>query len=100
MSVCSLLFTLIHLLPNGEVAVSAGLSNSLQQEIGLADATRIEFVEIYWPTSGRKELLKNVEMDGVWRIEEGLGEARAVSAPSFSIAPLGGAHAHHRNHQG
>jgi len=75
-------------------------SNSLQQEIGLADATRIEFVEIYWPTSGRKELLKNVEMDGVWRIEEGLGEARAVSAPSFSIAPLGGAHAHHRNHQG
>jgi hypothetical protein len=45
-------------------------SSSLQQEIGLGRAERIESLEITWPVSGKKQVLKDVAVDRVLEIRE------------------------------
>src|SRR6185295_3232224 len=37
--------------------------NSMQQELGLGDAKRILFVEVYWPTSDTTQHFENVPLD-------------------------------------
>ena len=48
-------------------------SASLAQEIGLGAATSIESLEISWPTSGRKQIFRNVPMDSKLEIREDSG---------------------------
>ena len=45
--------------------------SSLQQEIGLGQATAIEAVEVTWPTTGTRQLFTDLEMDQYYRIREG-----------------------------
>ena len=46
--------------------------SSLQQEIGLGQATAIEAVEVTWPDHGRtRQLFTDLEMDQYYRIREG-----------------------------
>jgi hypothetical protein len=46
-------------------------SSTLQQEIGLGDATAIESIEVNWPASGTTQTFRNVVMDQFVRIREG-----------------------------
>jgi hypothetical protein len=46
-------------------------SNPLRQTVGLGRATKIERVEIYWPTSDITQIFEDVEMDRFVRIVEG-----------------------------
>lgn len=55
-------------------------ASSLQQEIGLGDAERIEQLEIRWPGSGLVQRFDDVPMDHILTIRE--GAARSVSVHS------------------
>lgn len=46
-------------------------SSTLQQEVGLGDATAIELIEVMWPASARRQTFHNVPMNQVVRITEG-----------------------------
>jgi hypothetical protein len=46
-------------------------ANSLRQEIGLGKATAIKSIEITWPTSGIKTVLKDVQMNQFIAVTEG-----------------------------
>ena len=75
-------------------------SNSLQLEIGLADATGIRFVEVQWPASGTRQVFGGLLLDRFWRITEGRDQAEPLEREAFPIAPAGGAHSHAGHHQG
>ena len=45
-------------------------SSSLQQEIGLGNADHIDFIEITWPCSDQKQIVRKVEMDRVLHVTE------------------------------
>jgi hypothetical protein len=44
--------------------------NPLRQSIGLGTATRVETLEIFWPTTGRTQTLENIAADQLIRITE------------------------------
>jgi ASPIC and UnbV/FG-GAP-like repeat len=46
-------------------------SETLQAEIGLGDATAITEVEIRWPGSGTRQILKDLPMEHFWHVTEG-----------------------------
>ena len=46
-------------------------ANPLRQTIGLGTATRIERLEVFWPTSGLTQAFADVPMDGMLEITEG-----------------------------
>jgi hypothetical protein len=50
-------------------------SNPLRQEIGLGNGTNIETVEINWPASGIRQVLKGLEPDHCYRVREGDSQA-------------------------
>lgn len=60
-------------------------SSSLQQEIGLGNATSIESIEITWPASGRRQVLTDVGLDQVVEITEGRPDAVPVEIKHFSL---------------
>jgi hypothetical protein len=64
--------------PHGErdIYATAGTGgsfggNSLQQEMGLGDATSIRALEIHWPASDSTQTFRNVAMDQIVKIREG-----------------------------
>ena len=64
--------------PNGNrdiySSVSSGGSfgaSTLRREIGLSDAKKINYIEIYWPASDKKQRFKNLELDSFYKIVEG-----------------------------
>ena len=54
-------------------------SNPLRQEIGLGKATGIERVEIFWPVTGKTQVVTSLSTDNFYRIRE--GDARAENLP-------------------
>ncbi len=60
--------------------------SSLQQEIGLGDATAIREIEVRWPGSGVVERLEGPPLDAVYRLREGSGRLEPV--PTTPL-PLG-----------
>ncbi|MFY9823313.1 MAG: CRTAC1 family protein, partial [Thermoanaerobaculia bacterium] len=54
--------------------------SSLQQEIGLGQARSLEAVEITWPATRQTQVLRNLTMDGIWKIREGNNQPVAVQA--------------------
>jgi hypothetical protein len=63
-------------------------SESLQAELGLGDATGIAEVEVRWPGSGARDVLKDLPMQRAWRIVEGAEAPEALTRRTFR---LGGA---------
>ena len=55
-------------------------ANPLRQTIGLGTASRIETLEVFWPTTGRTQTLTDVPVDRVLRIVE--------DEPSYVTIPL------------
>lgn len=70
--------------------VSSGGSfgaNSLQQEIGLGDATAIRSVVVVWPGSGAADTLTGLAFDRIYEVREGEPSARLVETKPFRLAP-------------
>ncbi len=67
----------------------------LRQEIGLGQAREILRVEIYWPKTGRTQLVKGVEMDRFYRVIEDQAAPVPVVLKSYKLAGLRGDHLHH-----
>src|SRR5262249_54815165 len=69
-------------------SVSSGGSlgaSTLQQVIGLGKASSIRSVEVRWPTTGKLQTFKDVEMDQIVRIREGEAALLPVRLKSFSV---------------
>jgi FG-GAP-like repeat/ASPIC and UnbV len=67
--------------------VSSGGSfgaSSLAQEIGLGRATRIERLEILWP-SGEKQVFVDLKGDAFYRIVEGDPQSERLIRPAFTL---------------
>ena len=65
-------------------------SSSLQQEIGLGDATAIRFVEIHWPGSGQTQRFENLRPKHVYRMIEGVATAEIVPSTAIAMSPTRG----------
>lgn len=60
-------------------------SSSLRQHIGLADAKSIKRVEIFWPVTGKTQVIEGLQMDRVYEVTEDGGKAvdRTLKAVKF-----------------
>ena len=65
-------------------AVSSFGGSPLRQEIGLGQATRIERLEIHWPTSGTRSVFTDVPLDRLIEVSEGEDELVVVERQAFS----------------
>lgn len=71
------------------VTVTTGGSfgaSSLQQEIGLGDATAIRQIAITWPTTGQTDVYQDVGMNQILHIREGAPAPVPVTLNTFDIA--------------
>jgi len=59
--------------------------STLQQEIGVGQATAIERVEIDWPGSGATQRFEGLEVGSVYRLVEGEREARPVDVEPVAL---------------
>jgi hypothetical protein len=59
--------------------------NSLQQEIGLGDATAIVAIEVIWPATGQVQIFRDVTPERVYRIVEGEDRLAVVPARPFRL---------------
>lgn len=81
--------------------VSSGDSfgaSPLRQEIGLGLAKSIRSVEIFWPATGKSQVITDLEMDRFYKIREGDETAVAWSVKSFQM-PKNAAPGHHSHMQ-
>ncbi|MBI3941344.1 MAG: CRTAC1 family protein [Acidobacteria bacterium] len=63
-----------------EVTGGSGFgSSSLQQHLGLGEATRVDRLEIYWPASRARQVFTDLEADRVIQINEFGSDYRVVS---------------------
>ena len=60
-------------------------SSTLQEEIGLGNATAIEQIEVKWPASGTTQTFQNVGIDQFVRIREGDPNIKLVKRPTFTL---------------
>jgi hypothetical protein len=82
--------------------VTSGASfgaNPLRQEIGLGAATAVERVEIFWPVTGRTQVIGGLQPDRTYRIREDQPAAVALTLRSFDYDRESGAKGGHNHHQ-
>jgi hypothetical protein len=60
-------------------------ASTLEQEIGLGQAQRIDSLEVYWPTSGTLQELRDLPMDTFMEIREDSAEPRVLEPRRFSF---------------
>jgi hypothetical protein len=60
-------------------------ASSLQQEMGLGDATAIREIEVWWPTSGRRDVYPDVEIGRTYRLTEGSAALEPVAVRPFDL---------------
>jgi hypothetical protein len=60
-------------------------SSSLQQEIGLGAAERIDVIEVSWPTSGLRQRFTAVAMDRVYEVKEGADRLAEIPRKRFAL---------------
>lgn len=60
-------------------------SNPLRQTIGLGAATRIDRLQIYWPTSDTEQSFSAVPMDGHFRITEGQDQLHPLDVHTVTL---------------
>ena len=71
-------------------------ASPLRQEIGLGQAQSIARVEIFWPRTGKAQVLTGLSMDHFYKVKEGEAEAVSWNLKSFRLASKPGeTHAHH-----
>jgi hypothetical protein len=57
-----------------------------RQEIGLGQARRVEWVEVFWPATGEVQRVEGLRPGRHYRIREGAREATELKRPSFALA--------------
>jgi len=60
-------------------------ASPLRQEIGLGQAKSIRAVEIFWPVTGKTQILKNVDMDHFYKVREGAPDVVLWNLKSFKL---------------
>ncbi len=60
-------------------------ASSLRLEVGLGDVSQIASVEIDWPFEGSKTVLKDLEVNKVYKVLEGEEEVREVKLEDFKL---------------
>lgn len=60
-------------------------ANSLQVELGLADATAIEEIGVTWPGAPAEETFSGAGLDGIWQLSAGSGRAVKVTQAAFVL---------------
>ncbi|HET7535796.1 MAG TPA: ASPIC/UnbV domain-containing protein, partial [Candidatus Didemnitutus sp.] len=69
----------------------------LRQEIGLGQASRIVRVEIFWPRTGKTQVIEGLALDRCYAIREGDAHAREVVLKSFPWPNPANAPVHHHH---
>ena len=59
--------------------------NSMQLEVGLGDATRIEEIRVRWAGSGTVQVFEDVEPRATYRVSERAEALERVEAPTFRL---------------
>lgn len=57
--------------------------NPLRQTIGLGKATSIRKLEIYWPATGQTQTFRDIAVDRIIRITEGVDRVKELNLPAF-----------------
>ena len=73
-------------------------ASPLRQEIGLGQAQSIDRVEIFWPRTGRTQVLTGLKMDHFYKVSEDQAQAMLWDLKSFQLKTTGG-EVHHHHHQ-
>ena len=73
-------------------------ANPLRQEIGLGQARSIRLVEISWPTTGKIQVVRHLEMDRFYKMREGELDAVPVALGTFRFPTSPNTGAHHHGH--
>jgi hypothetical protein len=60
--------------------------NSLQQELGLGQAKKIESLEVYWPTTNVTQKFENVPLDCVIKIDEDASKFEVLRLPRIRFS--------------
>ncbi len=61
-------------------------ANPLQQQIGLGSAATIDRIEVFWPTTGKVQIIEDVAADQFLEITEGVDGYRRRSLKSFRFS--------------
>lgn len=70
-------------------------ASSLQQEIGLGNATAIESIEIRWPGAKQLQTFQDVPLDKVYHVRQGDEALVPVDVNSFTFPRAHAGHTHH-----
>jgi len=72
-------------------------ASPLRQEIGLGDAATIDRVEIFWPVTGKTQVIKGLKLDRCYAIREDASAAKEIALQTFAWpkAPSTPGHHHH-----
>ena len=65
-------------------------ASPLRQEMGLGQAQAIARVEIFWPRTGKTQVLTGLEMDRFYRVREDQAEASLWNLKSFRLGSKAG----------
>jgi hypothetical protein len=74
-------------------------ASPLRQEIGLGDAQAVVQVEIFWPVTGRTQVIGGLQPDRAYAVREDRDEARELPLRPFAW-PAAGAAVHHHHADG
>lgn len=72
-------------------------SSSLQQEIGLGKCTKIQSIEVNWPSSKKTQLFKNAEINRAYKVVEGRKKMNEIKLKKIQLKGEA-AHHHHHHH--
>jgi hypothetical protein len=71
-------------------------ASPLRQEIGLGQAQSITRIEIFWPRTGRTQVLTELQMDRFYKVKENQAQATPWNLKSFPLnTTTAGGHHHH-----
>jgi len=73
-------------------------ASPLRQEIGLGQANAITRVEIFWPRTGKTQVLTGLEMDRFYKVKEDQPQATLWNLKSFRL-DMNTCEPHHHHHQ-
>lgn len=65
-------------------------ANPLQQTIGLGNSTKIESLEVDWPTTGKTQTFRNVPLDQFIQITEGNNEYKPLTLKKLKLRSSSG----------
>ena len=70
----------------------------LRQEIGVGQAQAISRVEIFWPCTGKTQVLTGLEMDRFYKVKEGQDSAVRWDLKTFRLGSKAvETHTHHHS---